>query len=58
MSSGAVAVVGSSTVVNNTTGVSSQSGGTVLSFKNNNIGGNSTDGTPLTAYPGFTGGGG
>ena len=49
--SGAVAVLGGSTVVNNTTGVSN-SGGTVYSFKNNQIGGNGTDGTPLTAYPG------
>jgi hypothetical protein len=57
-SSGAVAVIGSSTVVNNATGVSAQSGGAIFSFKNNNIGGNTTDGTPLTAYPGYTGGGG
>jgi hypothetical protein len=49
--SGSVAVIGGSTVVNNTTGVST-SGGTIYSFKNNQIGGNSTDGTRLTAYPG------
>jgi hypothetical protein len=48
---GAVALIGNSTVVNNNVGVSN-SGGTLLSFKNNRIGGNSTDGTPLTAYPG------
>ena len=50
--SGAVAVLGGSTVVNNATGVNAQSGGTLYSFKNNQIGGNATDGTPLTAYPG------
>ena len=50
--SGAIAVLGGSTVVNNTTGVASSSGGLLYSFKNNQIGGNNTDGTPLTAYPG------
>jgi Right handed beta helix region len=50
--SGAIAVIGNSTVVNNGTGVSAASGGILYSFKNNQIGGNSTDGTPLTAYPG------
>ena len=49
---GAIALIGSSTVVNNGTGVSQSSGGVIYSFKNNQIGGNSTDGTPLTAYPG------
>ena len=49
--SGAVALLGGSTVVNNGTGVSN-SGGTIYSFENNQIGGNGTDGTPLTAYPG------
>ena len=49
--SGAVAVIGGSTVVNNTTGIFNN-GGTIYSFKNNQIGGNGTDGTPLTAYPG------
>jgi hypothetical protein len=49
---GAIAVLGGTTVVNNTTGVIMQNGGSVYSFKNNQIGGNSTDGTPLTAYPG------
>ena len=48
---GGVAVIGGSTIVNNTIGVAN-SGGTVFSFKNNQIGGNGTDGTPLTAYPG------
>jgi hypothetical protein len=55
--SGAVAVIGSSTVVNNNVGVSQSSGGIVYSAKNNQIYGNGTDGTPLTAYPGFSGGG-
>jgi nitrous oxidase accessory protein NosD len=51
--SGAVAVLGGSTVVNNGTGVTNYGGGaTIYSFKNNQIGGNGTDGTPLTAYPG------
>jgi Right handed beta helix region len=50
--SGAIAVIGSSTVVNNGTGVATSIGGILYSFKNNQIGGNSTDGTPLTAYPG------
>ena len=49
---GAIAVLGGSTIVNNATGVATLSGGSVYSFKNNQIGGNSTDGTPLTAYPG------
>ena len=52
LGSGAVAVIGGSNVVNNVQGVFTGSGGTVYSFKNNRIGGNSTDGTPLTAYPG------
>ena len=51
ISAGAVAVIGGSTVVNNGTGIIN-GGGTVYSFKNNQIGGNGTDGTPLTAYPG------
>jgi hypothetical protein len=49
---GAIALIGGSTVVNNTTGVFTEFGGAVYSFGNNQIGGNSTDGTPLTAYPG------
>ena len=49
-SSGASTVlIGGSTISGNTTGV----GGTTLqSFKNNQIGGNGTDGTPITAFPG------
>ena len=49
---GAVAVLGGSTLVNNATGASAQFGGAIYSFKNNQIGGNGSDGTPLTAYPG------
>ena len=49
--SSAVALIGGSTVVNNSTGVAAF-GGTIYSFKNNQIGGNNIDGTPLTAYPG------
>ena len=48
----AVAIIGGSTIVNNPTGVSAIDGGVIYSFKNNQIGGNGTDGTPLTAYPG------
>jgi hypothetical protein len=48
--SGAVAVIGDSTVVSNGTGVFNE--GALYSFKNNQIGGNGSDGTPLTAYPG------
>jgi hypothetical protein len=51
-STGAVALIGGLTVVNNGTGVATQFGGITYSFNNNQIGGNSTDGTPLTAYPG------
>jgi hypothetical protein len=32
----------------------SNSGGVLLSYKNNQIFGNDTDGTPLTAVPGVT----
>jgi hypothetical protein len=48
---GAIAIIGNSTVTNNGTGVSNTAG-TVQSFKNNQISGNSTDGTPLSAFPG------
>jgi hypothetical protein len=47
--------IGSSTISANDTGVSVASGGTVQSFKDNKIFGNSTDGTPLTAVPGYSG---
>jgi hypothetical protein len=56
-SSGSVAILGTSTVVNNGSGVSAQSGGIIYSFKNNQVGGNGSDGIPLTAYPGYSGGG-
>jgi len=46
---GTIAFIGNSTVVGNGTGVA---GGTVQSFKNNQIAGNGTDGTPITAFPG------
>jgi hypothetical protein len=51
-STGAVALVGGSTLVNNVVGVELAGGGIAYSFENNQIGGNGTDGTPLTAYPG------
>jgi hypothetical protein len=41
----ATVFLGNSTIVGNTTGVT---GATVLSYKNNEINGNGTDGTPLT----------
>lgn len=43
--------LGGSTITGNATGVSN-SGGTLQSFKNNQIAGNTTDGTPITAFPG------
>ena len=49
---GAIAVLGSAAVVNNGAGIAAARGGIIYSFKNNQIGGNGTDGTPLTAYPG------
>ncbi len=48
---GTVALIGNSTVTGNGTGVSN-TGGTLQSFKNNQIAGNTTDGTPITAFPG------
>jgi hypothetical protein len=45
----ATARIGDSTVNLNVTGVSTASGGTAQSFKNNRISGNLTDGTPLPA---------
>ena len=47
--------IGNSTIYGNQTGVSADSGGAVQSFKNNQIFGNGTDGTPLDAVPGVTG---
>ena len=46
--SGARAFLGSNTITENVTGVSN-SGGTLQSFKNNQIVGNLSDGTPITA---------
>jgi hypothetical protein len=48
---GAIGRIGTSTVTNNGTGVSNTAG-TLQSFKNNQISGNATDGTPITAFPG------
>jgi hypothetical protein len=45
---------GNYTIFGNDTGVSAVSGGTVQSFKNNQIFGNGTDGTPLAAVPGYS----
>jgi hypothetical protein len=45
------AMVGNSTITGNATGVSMPAG-TLYSFKNNHIGGNASDGTPITAFPG------
>ena len=47
---GTVAIIGNSTVVGNGTGVSST--GILQSFKNNQIAGNVTDGTPINPFPG------
>jgi len=53
LASGAAATVriGGATISGNTTGVSF-AGATMQSFKNNQIAGNSTDGTPIPAFPG------
>jgi Right handed beta helix region len=44
---GATVRIGGSTIAGNSTGVS---GATLQSYKNNQIGGNTTDGTPITAF--------
>jgi len=44
--------LGDNTIAQNVTGVSASGGGILQSFKNNMIGGNVTDGTPITAVPG------
>ena len=49
--SSATALLGNSTITGNTTGVSVTTG-TLYSFKQNQIAGNTTDGTPITAFPG------
>lgn len=46
-----IARLGNSTLTANTTGVSGTAG-TLQSFKNNQVSGNGTDGTPITAFPG------
>ena len=48
---GTVAIIGNSMVTGNNLGVSN-AGGVLQSFKNNQIGGNNSDGTPITAFPG------
>jgi hypothetical protein len=54
--SGAAAtlLLGGNTIANNITGVANF-GGTLQSFKNNQIALNNTDGTPITAVPGYSG---
>lgn len=47
--------LGSNTIANNGTGVLALSAGTLQSFKNNQITDNGTDGTPVTAVPGYSG---
>lgn len=50
--SGSIVRIGNSTITGNATGVGTSNSGTLQSFKNNQIGGNATDGTPVTAFPG------
>ena len=47
--------ISDSTISGNDVGVSAVSGGVVQSYKNNQIKGNGTDGTPLNAVPGYSG---
>jgi hypothetical protein len=49
---GATILIGNSTVFGNPTGVSITGGAAMQSFKNNQFGGNTSDGTPITAAPG------
>jgi hypothetical protein len=51
--SGATVTLGNSTITGNANGVS---GSTLKSYKNNQISGNSTDGTPITAVTGYSNG--
>ena len=53
LASGAAATVqiGGATISGNATGVSF-AGATMQSFKNNQIAGNNTDGTPISSFPG------
>jgi hypothetical protein len=48
---GALLLLGNSAVTTNDTGVLAQNNGVVQSYKNNQINGNTTDGTPVTAVP-------
>ena len=50
-SAGLTVMLGNSTIVGNTLGTSAPAG-TLWSFKNNQVGGNVTDGTPITPFPG------
>jgi hypothetical protein len=52
----ATMTLGENTITNNVFGVSAPSG-TVLSYKNNNISDNVSNGTPITAVAGYTNGG-
>ena len=44
--------IGDSSINNNVTGVSASNLGVLQSFKNNRISANSSDGTPIAAFPG------
>ena len=46
--------LGGNTIANNVTGVAN-AGGSLQSFKNNQIADNGSDGTPITAVPGYSG---
>ena len=48
--------IGNSVISGNQNGVGTSNGGTVQSYKNNEINNNSTDGTPVPAVPGGTNG--
>jgi hypothetical protein len=50
----AILKLGGNTITDNATGVAS-SGGTLQSFKNNQIADNGADGTPINAVPGYSG---
>jgi hypothetical protein len=51
VSGGAVVLLGNSTITGNATGVSN-SASTLYSFRQNQVAGNTTDGTPIAAFPG------
>lgn len=48
----AVVRIGNSTVTNNNIGVQGTNNAVIRSFKNNQIAGNNSDGTPITAFAG------